>query len=58
MFNKIFEKLNALLQGIVINTPLIALVPVLVVVLFFIGMTAYRLIELLWHNLFSFPWSF
>jgi len=58
MLNEMFEKLNSLLQGIITNAPFIALVPVVIVIIFFVGMTAYRLIELLWHNLFSFPWSF
>jgi hypothetical protein len=58
MFNKIIEKSNVLLQGLITNAPYIASAPVIAVVIFFITMTAYRLIGLLWHNLFSFPWSF
>jgi len=58
MLKKLFEFTGAFLKGLICGALLVAATATAIVLAFFAVMTAYRGIELLWHEVFSFPWTF
>lgn len=58
MLERLFESIVSFLKDVICGALLVAATAAAIAVAIFTVMTAYRLIELLWHEVFSFPWAF
>ncbi|MFC1635727.1 hypothetical protein ACFL5Z_12880 [Planctomycetota bacterium] len=56
MLKKMFDAFSSLLTSVIYGALLVAATAAAVAAAIFVTMTAYRVIELLWREVFSFSW--
>ena len=57
MIEKFFESAASFLKAIICSTLLLAATAAAIAVAICLILTSYRLMELLWHEVFSFSWN-
>jgi hypothetical protein len=57
MANSIFETIDSVIKGVIYFCLLLVAAVAAAFVLYFVAMTGWRAIGLLWREIFSFPWT-